>query len=120
MHAKQPGSSIRVAPDRTTCSLHRARRSLLCVIPHPRPEDRGGSMAGEDQARDTGTDTGSLSRRSFLALSAAAAASVVLPAIDNPAVAAGNCQPFLTPPDYLGIVPTTEQVLGFEAGRREV
>ena len=78
-------------------------------------------MTSDDQARETGSDPGSLSRRSFLALSAAAAATVVLPGIDTPAEAAqGNCQPFLTPPDYLGIVPTTTQVLGFEAGRREV
>jgi hypothetical protein len=78
-------------------------------------------MASDDQARETGADPGSLSRRSFLALSATAAATVVLPGIDSAAAAAqGNCQPFLTPPEYLGIVPTTEQVLGFEAGRREV
>jgi Zinc carboxypeptidase len=78
-------------------------------------------MASEDQTRETDAGAGSLSRRSFLALSAAAAASVVLPGIDSAAAAAqGNCQPFLTSPDYLGIVPTTTQVLGFEAGRREV
>ncbi len=78
-------------------------------------------MASDDQARETGADPGSLTRRSFLALSAAAAATVVLPGIDTPAEAAqGGCRPFLTPPEYLGIVPTTTQVLGFEAGRREV
>ena len=36
------------------------------------------------------------------------------------AAAQGDCKPFLTPPDYLGIVPTTTQVLGFEAGRQEM
>ena len=78
-------------------------------------------MASEDEGHEAGADPGSLSRRSFLALSAAAAASVVLPGMDTAAAAAqGGCKPFLTPPDYLGIVPTTTQVLGFEAGRREM
>jgi len=48
-------------------------------------------MASEDQVWETGADPGSLSRRSFLALSAAAAATVVLPGIDSAAAAAqGN------------------------------
>src|SRR4029077_6671770 len=89
------------------------RSSVPCVIPHVQQTRQGGSMASEDEEYEAGADSGSLSRRSFLALSGAAAASVVLPGMDIAAAAAQGCKPFLTPPDYLGIVPTTTQVLGF-------
>lgn len=75
-------------------------------------------MANGDKEREPAES--SLSRRSFLALSGAAAASVVLPGVGGLSAQAAGCHPILTPPDYLGLVPTTTQVLGFEAGSKEM
>jgi zinc carboxypeptidase len=60
-----------------------------------------------------------LTRRRFLQLSAAAAAASQLPL--SRAEAGGGCHPILTTPDFRGLVPTPEDVLGFQVGReREV
>ncbi len=75
-------------------------------------------MAHDDKEREPGES--SFSRRSFLALSGAAAASVVLPGVGGLSAQAAGCHPILTPPEYLGIVPTTTQVVGFDAGTREM
>ena len=61
----------------------------------------------------------SLSRRSFLALSVGAAAVAALP-VGDALAATSDCHPILTPAEYLGLVPSPLDVLGFEAGRRQV
>ncbi len=74
---------------------------------------------GDGKGNPHSEEGNSLSRRSFLALSVGAAAAVVVPGTDALA-AQSECHPILTPPEYLGLVPSPADVLGFEAGRREV
>ena len=94
-----------------------ARRGHLWYLSRPMT-DREGSKTGSFDGH--GDPVGhSLSRRSFLALSAGAAAVVALPGADALA-APPDCHPTLTPPEYLGLVPSPLDVLGFEAGRQEV
>lgn len=55
-----------------------------------------------------------LSRRRFLALGAAAGAATSLPL--PRAWAADDCHPMTTPREFLGLVPTPDEILGFRLG----
>ncbi|MEX1100853.1 MAG: M14 family zinc carboxypeptidase [Actinomycetota bacterium] len=56
-----------------------------------------------------------LTRRRFLQASAVAAAAATLP-IASTARAGGGCDVFDTPAEFMGVVPSPEDVLGFDVG----